>query len=332
MRSLTPSLVVLAALLALAACKPSVRSDDPLPAWADGPDKQAITAFVRKVSTPGSGFVPAGERIAVFDNDGTLWAEKPVYFEVLFAVDRARAMAAQNPALLQRPAFRAAAASDPNAIARLSEQDLAELITATHSGMSPEAFGKTVNDWIRGTRHPRFQRPYIRLVYEPQLQLLAYLRGAGFKTFIVSGGGSDFMRAFAEQTYGIPPEQVIGSSGKVGLDPKAGITRPQQINSVDDAQAKPETIALHIGQRPILAVGNSDGDLPMLQYAATGPRPNLEIIVHHDDGQREYAYDRTSKVGRLDKAWNVAIASGWVVVSMKRDWKEVFSPTPQLYR
>ena len=322
----------LAAVLVLLACSRATVPapvQDPLPSWNDGPAKQAITAFVADAVKAGPAHIPPSLRIAVFDNDGTLWAEQPMYFEGVFALDQARAMATANPALRRKAPFKAIADNDRKAMAAFTEKDILALVAATHSGMTTEAFTAGVRGWLAAARHPRFGRPYTDLVYQPQLELLRYLRANGFKTFIVSGGGVDFIRAFAEDAYGVPPEQVIGSSGKTrfeATDGKAELIKLPELGSIDDGEGKPENIGLQIGRRPVLAVGNSDGDLAMLQYAAAGGGPNLELLVHHDDAGREYAYDRASKIGTLDKAWDEAVRRRWVVVSMRRDWKTVFPP------
>jgi phosphoglycolate phosphatase-like HAD superfamily hydrolase len=301
---------------------------DPLPSWRDGPTKQRILAFVAAVTTEGSPtYVPPAERIATFDNDGTLWAEQPLYFQGFFAIDQARALAAKNAELAEREPFRALLANDREAIASFGEQEIGELLAATHAGMTPEAFLQGARAWLDSARHPRFGRLFKACVYQPQLELLAYLRANGFKTFIVSGGGVDFIRAFAEDVYGIPPEQVVGSSGKTRFelqDGRAVLVKLPELGSVDDKEGKPININLHIGRRPILAFGNSDGDLQMLQYTASGTGPRLMLLVHHDDAEREYAYDRDSHVGRLDQALDTARAQGWQVVSMKEDWQTVF--------
>ena len=298
-----------------------------LVSWADGPARRAIEGFVERATTPGPAFVPPEERIATFDNDGTLWCEQPMYFEGVFAIDRARELAAKDPSLKSRPVFKAIADNDASALAGLGEKDIAELVGATHAGMTTDAFQQIVQAWFAKARHPRFGRPYSDLVYQPQLELLAYLRGAGFKTYIVSGGGVDFMRAFAARAYGVPPEQTIGSSGKTRFEMRGGravLLKTAEIGSIDDHAGKPQNIQLQIGRRPVIAVGNSDGDLEMLQYSASAARPSLQLLVHHDDAGREYAYDRQSKIGTLDKAWDEAKAGGWTVVSMKDDWRAVF--------
>lgn len=302
---------------------------EPLPSWNDGPARRAILRLVAEVTQPGPGFVPPPERIAVFDNDGTLWVEQPLYVEAVFALERAKALAEADPALQSKPVFKALVENDRQAIAAFTDKDLIELAFATHANMTTDAFDRVAKDWFAKAHHPRFGRLYRELVYQPQLELLAYLRANGFKTFIVSGGGVDFMRAYAEGAYGIPPEQVIGSSAKTRFEMQASgpvLLKQGEIDSVDDGPGKPENIELHIGRKPLLAFGNSDGDLQMLQYTAGGSRANLELLVHHDDAEREYAYDRASRVGKLDKAWDEAVRRGWVVVSMKRDWKTIFPP------
>ncbi len=303
---------------------------DPLPSWNDGPAKRALLKFVSEVTDPKSEkFVKPPERIATFDNDGTLWCEQPVYFQAIFIVDRVRELAAKDPAMKDKPPLKAILESDRDAMAKLGEQGIAELIAATHTGMTPEDFTRIARLWLESAKHPRFKRPFTECVYQPQLELLAYLRGNGFKTFIVSGGGVDFIRAYAEPAYGIPPEQVIGSSTKTKFelrDGKAVLIKLPELNSIDDKEGKPININLNIGRRPILAFGNSDGDQQMLEYTSSGSGPRLGLILHHDDAEREYAYDRDSKVGRLDKALNEAPKRGWIVVSMKKDFKVVFPP------
>jgi phosphoglycolate phosphatase-like HAD superfamily hydrolase len=301
---------------------------DPLPSWNEGPAKKSILDFVARVAEEGGpAFVPPGERIATFDNDGTLWCEQPMYVQAVFAFDRARAMAEKDPALKDKPAFRAILSDDREAMARFGEHEVAELVGATHSGMSPQEFRAIAKGWLAHAEHPRFGRRYEDCLYAPQLELLAYLRSRGFKVFIVTGGGMDFVRAFSEGAYGVPPEGVVGSSAKTQFsarDDRGGLVKLPEVNSVDDGKGKPINIDLHIGTRPILAFGNSDGDLEMLQYTAGGDGARLMLLVHHDDPAREYAYDRSSPVGRLDKALDAAGRGGWTVVSMKQDWKSIF--------
>jgi phosphoglycolate phosphatase-like HAD superfamily hydrolase len=317
---------ILAAMVQVAETPPV--GEPPLPSWNDGPARRAIVDFVGRVTEEGNtDFVPEGDRIAVFDNDGTLWCERPVYVQAMFALDRVRIVANEKPSLRDSPTFRAILEGDRAAMTRFGEHEVAELVAATHAGMTPEAFLGITRNWLETARHPRFRRLYTQCVYQPQLELLAYLRAHGFKTFIVTGGGIEFVRAFAEPIYGIPPERVIGSSTKTHFevdDDTARLVKQPDLNSLDDGDGKPININLHIGRRPILAFGNSDGDLAMLQYTAAGPGPNLMLLVHHDDSEREYAYDRESPVGRLNRAWDEARRRGWTIVSMKRDWKTVF--------
>ncbi|MGY3534682.1 HAD family hydrolase [Bradyrhizobium sp. USDA 4452] len=304
---------------------------EPLPSWNDGAAKKAIVDFVARVTTQGgTDFVPPAERIATFDNDGTLWTEQPVYFQLAFALDRVRAMAAEHPDWKTRQPFRALLEGDSKALAATGEKGLLQIIAATHAGMTTDAFAASVHDWLATARHPRFDRPYDSLVYQPMLELLAYLRANGFKTFVVSGGGVEFMRPWMERVYGIPPEQVVGSSGvvkfQIGADGKPALIKEAKVEFIDDGPGKPVGINRFIGRRPIFAFGNSDGDLQMLQWTAAGPGARFAGIVHHTDEVREYAYDRQSKIGKLDKALDAAAAGGWTVVDMKQDWKEVFPP------
>jgi phosphoglycolate phosphatase-like HAD superfamily hydrolase len=302
---------------------------DLLPSWNDGAPKRAIIDFVTRVTTQGGpDFVAPAERIATIDNDGTLWCEQPAYFQAFFAFGRISELAAKNPELKDKQPFRAILKNDRAAMASFTEHDLAALVAATHSGMTTVEFDCLVRAWLDSARHPRYKKLLKECTYLPQIELLAYLRANGFKTFIVSGGGIDFIRGFAEETYGIPPERVVGSSMKTRFelrDGKAALIKLPELNSLDDGVGKPININLHIGRRPILAFGNSDGDLEMLQYTADGAGARLMLLLHHDDDQREFAYDRNSKVGRLDKAWDEATKRGWQVVSMKRDFKKVFA-------
>jgi phosphoglycolate phosphatase-like HAD superfamily hydrolase len=302
---------------------------DPLPSWNDGATKKSITDFVSRVTTPGTpDFVPAEKRIATFDNDGTLWCEQPVYFQVAFAFDRIKALAPQHPEWRNKQPFNAVLDQDPKALAAAGEKGLLEVIEATHTGMTVEDFSKTVLDWTATAQHPRFKRLYIDLVYQPMIELLGYLRANGFKTFIVSGGGIEFMRPWTEKIYGIPPEQVVGSSGVVkfemGPDGKPVLMKLAKIEFVDDGPGKPVGINRFIGRRPIFAFGNSDGDQQMLEWTAAGSGARFMGLVHHTDAVREYAYDRQSKVGKLDKALDEGRAKGWTIVDMKNDWKVIF--------
>jgi phosphoglycolate phosphatase-like HAD superfamily hydrolase len=302
-----------------------------LPSWRDGAAKQKIQKFVADVTREGSPtFVPPAERIAVFDNDGTLWSEQPLYFQFIFMLDQVKAAAPQHPEWKNNPAFKALMAKNYGALAGQQKQ-LLQLVAVANSGMTVDDYDKTIRDWLANARHPKFNRPYTELVYQPQQELLAYLRANGFKTFIVSGGTIEFMRPWAEKAYGIPPEQVIGSSQLVQYqmhNGQATLVRQPKIDFVDDGPGKPVGIYRNIGRKPILAFGNSDGDLQMLQYTTSGSGPHLALLVHHDDAVREFAYDRTSKIGKLDKAWDEAIADGWTVVSMKDDWQTIY-PAPK---
>lgn len=294
---------ILIALVSLTAQVLAAR--DPLSSWHEGPAKQAILSFCERVTRPGANFVPPAARIAVFDNDGTLWSEQPNYVQATFALDRAG---------IRGPA-------------PTSEREIVDLIASTHAGMATTEFQTIVKDWFAKARHPRFQRPYTDLVYQPMLEVLTYLRANGFKTYIVSGGGVEFMRAFAEQAYGIPPEQVIGSMIKLKYEHRDGIPvllRLPSIEFVDDGPGKPVGIQRVIGRRPILAVGNSDGDFEMLDWTTAPNGQRLGLIIHHTDGDREWAYDRQSKIGRLDRALTAASKHNWVVVDMKKNWKIIY--------
>ncbi len=300
-----------------------------LPSWNDGPTKQAIVDFVGRVTKDGApDFVPAAERIAVFDNDGTLWAEQPVYFQLAFAMDRIKAMAPEHPGWRTTQPYAAVLDGDEEALVASGEHGLLEIMAATHSGITTDAFSKAVDDWLKTARHPRFRRPYTELVYQPMLELLSYLRANGFKTFIVSGGGMEFMRCFAEKVYGIPPEQVVGSSGVVKFEKAADgnpiLVKEAKVEFIDDGPGKPVGINRFIGRRPILAFGNSDGDQQMLEWTAAGSGVRFMGLVHHTDAEREWAYDRSSHIGKLDKALDEATAQGWTIVDMKRDWRTVF--------
>jgi len=301
---------------------------DPLPSWNDGPAKARIVAFVRAVTdADGKDFVAPPERVAVFDNDGTLWSEQPAYFQLLFALDRVKALAPKHPEWKTKQPFKAALEGDMKTLAASGEKGLLTLVMATHAGMTPEQFRKTVLDWVATARHPRFKRPYTELVFQPMLELLAYLRANGFKTYIVSGGGIEFMRAWAEGVYGVPPEQVVGSSIKTQYVVKNGVPmliRQPAINFIDDKAGKPVGILQHIGRRPIAAFGNSDGDFQMLQWTTAGGGARFGLLVHHDDAAREYAYDRKSHIGKLVRGLDEGPRLGWTIVSMKNDWKQVY--------
>lgn len=329
-RFLLSSLAVFPALsLPLLRSSVSAQSANPLPSWNDGQAKQSILEFVAALTREGSrDFVPAAQRIATFDNDGTLWVEQPMYTQVAFALDRLKALAPRNPQWKMQQPFKAALEGDMETLEKSGEHGLLELILATHAGMTTEEFATSVKDWLSTARHPRFNRPYTELVYQPMLEVLAYLRANGFQTFIVSGGGIEFMRPWTEEVYGVPPQQVVGSSIKTKFAMRDGrplLFRLPEINFIDDKAGKPVGINEHIGRRPIVAFGNSDGDLEMLQWTTlAGDRTRLGVIVHHTDAVREYAYDRRAVFGRLDHALDAAVINHWTVVSMKDDWKEIF--------
>jgi hypothetical protein len=305
-------------------------AQDPLPSWNDTGSKKAIVAFVEKVTKEGSSdFVPPNERIATFDNDGTLWCEQPMYFQLLFAMDRVKALAPQHPEWKTKEPFASLLKGDVKGALAGGERTMLEIIIVTHAGMSTAEFEQIVKDWIAAARHPKFKRPYTECVYQPMIELLAYLRANGFKTFIVSGGGIEFMRPWTEKVYGIPPEQVVGSSIKTEFEMRDGkpvLMRLPEMNFIDDKTGKPVGINSHIGRRPIAAFGNSDGDQQMLEWTTAGDGARFALLVHHDDAEREFAYDRKSPIGTLDKAWDEANAKGWTVVSMKDDWKTIFPP------
>jgi phosphoserine phosphatase len=306
----------------------SAFAQDPLPSWNDGPAKKAILEFVADVTNEKGGqYVEPAERIATFDNDGTLWVESPMYTQVLFAFERVKKLAPQHPEWKIQHPFKALLAGDMKTVGASGMKGLMEIVMATHSGMSAAEFDKEVSDWLAATKQPRFKRLYTELIYQPQLELLDYLRANGFKTFIVSGGGIAFMRTFTEKAYGIPPEQVAGSSVVAEFQVKDGepvLVRQPKIDFINDKAGKPVGIYQHIGRRPILAFGNSDSDIQMIEYTMAGEGRRLGLFVHHTDAVREYAYDRKSHVGTLDKALDRAAAEGWIIVDMKKDWKEVF--------
>jgi phosphoglycolate phosphatase-like HAD superfamily hydrolase len=301
---------------------------DPLPSWNDTATKKAITAFVAKVTKEGSpDFVPVAERVAVFDNDGTLWCEQPVYVQLAFALDRVKALADKHPEWKEKQPFKAVLEGDHKALAEAGEKGLLEILLATHTGVTVEEFDMVVKDWIKTAKHPKYNRPYTECVYQPMLEVLAYLRANGFKTFIVSGGTVEVMRAFAEKVYGVPPEQVVGSTFKtkyVVKDGKPAIVIEPAFDMIDDKAGKPVGISKFIGRRPLMAFGNSDGDFEMLEYTTTGKGARFGLYVHHTDAEREVAYDRKSHIGKLDKGLDEAPKRGWVVASIKDDWKTVF--------
>jgi len=327
-KSLIGRLPVAFASLALAAAAQLAQAADALPSWNDGTSKRAIVGFVERVTKPGSpDFVAEPERIATFDNDGTLWAEQPMYFQLMFALDRVKALAPQHPEWKTNEPFASLLKGDVNKALAGGEKALLEIVMVTHAGMTTAEFEKVVKDWIATAKHPKSGRRYTEMVYQPMLELLSYLRANGFKTFIVSGGGIEFMRPWAYEVYGIPPEQVIGSSIKTQFEIRDGkpvLLRLPQIDFIDDKAGKPVGINRFIGRRPIAAFGNSDGDLQMLQWITAGEGARFALYVHHTDAEREWAYDRKSSVGRLDKGLDEALAKGWTVVDIKKDWKVVF--------
>jgi len=319
------TLVVLAGLSVASAAYAA----DPLPSWNDGAAKKSILQFVAQVTQKGSPeFVPPAERIAVFDNDGTLWAEQPVYFQFMFMLDRVKALAPQHSEWKTEEPFASLLKGDVKAALAGGERAFGQLLMATHAGTTTEEFEKIVSDWIATAKHPKTGRLYTEMVYQPMLELLSYLRASGFKTFIVSGGGIEFMRPWSERVYGVPPEQVIGSSIKTRFEMRDGkpvLVRLPELDFVDDGAGKPVGIQMHIGRRPLAAFGNSDGDLQMFQWTAAGPGTRFCLCVHHTDAEREWAYDRASGVGRLDKGLDEVKTRGWTVVDMRTDWKRVFA-------
>lgn len=308
---------------------PPAAKTDPLPSWNDTTPKKVIITFVERVMKEDSpDFVPIPERIAVFDNDGTLWSEQPLYFQLFFVIDRIKAIAPQHPEWMNKEPFKSLLAGDLKGVLAGGEPAIFELVMASHAGMTTEEFEQIVKDWIATAKHPRFNRPYTDLVYQPMLEVLAHLRANGFKTFIVSGGGIEFMRPWTEQVYGIPPEQVVGSTIKVQYEmrgDKPVLIRLPLIDFIDDKAGKPVGIHKFIGRRPLMAFGNSDGDLQMLQWTTVGNIAHFGLIVHHTDAEREWAYDRESHIGRLNDALDEAPNRGWIVVDMKKDWKRVFA-------
>ena len=322
------SLITVALLAAVTFTTTITSAADPLPSWNDGPAKKSIVAFVEKVTKPGSpDFVPVAERIATFDNDGTLWCEKPMPVQLFFALDRVKALAPQHPEWKDKEPFASLLKGDLKTASAGGERAIVELMMATHTGMTTVEFEQIVKDWIATAKHPTTGKRFTEMTYQPMLEVLAYLRANGFRNFIVSGGGIEFMRPWTEAAYGIPPEQVVGSSVKTKFELRDGqpvIVRLPELNFNDDKGGKPVGINQHIGRWPIAAFGNSDGDLQMLQYTAAGSGTRFCLYVHHTDSEREFAYDRTDHLAKLDKGLDEAAAKGWTVVSMKNDWKTVF--------
>jgi phosphoglycolate phosphatase-like HAD superfamily hydrolase len=318
----------------LACVAAAARAQDPLPSWNDGAAKQAIVDFVARTTTDGSpDFVPPDERIAVFDNDGTLWVEQPVYTQLVYAIDRIKALVPQHPEWETQEPFKSLLVGDINGAFAGGEKSAAAILGPSHTGMTIQDFNALVRDWLKTARHPRFDRPYNRCIYQPMLEVLTYLRANGFKTYIVSGGGVEFMRVWADDAYGIPPEQVVGSTGKLKYelrDGKPALLKLPEIQLIDDGPGKPVGIAEFIGRRPVIAFGNSDGDYEMLQYTTTAQSdedgPHLGLIVHHTDAEREYAYDRDSTVGKLARGLDDAAKNSWVLIDMKKDWNTIFPP------
>ena len=321
------SIWLVAALVPVFGIQASAQSDF-LPSWNDGSAKRAILLFVKRVTTPGSqDYVSPAERIAVLDNDGTLWAEQPFYFQIAFALDRVKALAPQHPEWKEKPPFKAILEDEQRGVLAAGDRGLLEIFAGVHGGMTTAEFEHAVLEWIRSARHPKTKRLYGEMVYQPMLELLAHLRANGFKSYIVSGGGIDFIRPWAERVYGIPPEQIVGSSIKVKFEMRANgpvLVYLPEFDFVNDKEGKPVGIHRFIGRRPIMAFGNSDGDLQMLQWTAAGRGPRLMGLVHHTDAEREWAYDRKSPIGELDKALDEARMNRWTVVDMKLDWKVIY--------
>jgi phosphoserine phosphatase len=318
-------------MIALLWCAAALAQDtrDWLPSWQAGATRDALIEFIESTSTPGEqGYIKPAERIAVFDNDGTLWAEQPLYFQLVYAMDRVKELAPEHPEWREQMPFKAVLEGDMDAVFAGGEHALLELVLATHADITTEEFSQSVSSWLKMARHPLTGRPYTKMVYQPMLELLLYLRANGYKTFIVSGGGIEFMRVFAERVYGVPPQQVIGSSVSTRYELRDGkpvLVREPRINFIDDKDGKPVGINQHIGRRPVIAFGNSDGDFQMLEWTAAGEGSRLAAYVHHDDAEREWAYDRNSSIGKLDRGLDEAAKRSWLVVSMAEDWKTVFS-------
>ena len=303
-------------------------ADAPLPAWNDSVARRSIVKFVESATRSGAaGFIPPAERIATFDNDGTLWSEQPMYFQLAFAIARVQSLAPAHPEWKTQEPFKTLLAGDVKGALAQGQPALLKILAATHAGMTTEEFAQLVTQWASTAKHPRTGRLYTEMVYQPMIELLAYLRANGFKTYIVSGGGVDFMRPWVEKAYGIPPEQVIGSRGSTKFELRAGapvLVKEAKVEFIDDGPGKPVAIEQLIGRRPVVAFGNSDGDQQMLEWTAAGSGARLLGLVHHTDAEREWAYDRASAIGKLDKALDEADAKGWIVVDMKKDWKRIY--------
>lgn len=304
------------------------QSQDPLPSWNDGPNKQAIIEFVTKTTDQNQGtFIPPTRRIATFDNDGTLWSEQPLYFQAIYIFDRIRELAPEHPEWQQKEPFASVLNGDSKSALAGGKQALLEMVMGTHAAVTASEFSESVADWLASARHSGSGKPYTAMVYKPMLELLDYLRDNDFKVFIVSGGGIDFLRVFAEEVYGVPPEQVVGSSLKAKYEIRNGlpvIVKQAEVDFIDDKAGKPVGIHRYIGRRPILAVGNSDGDFEMLEWTSAGEGPSLAMIVHHDDAKREWAYDRESHIGRLIRGLDEGPQRGWKIISMKNDWNLIY--------
>lgn len=329
MRWMTVTGLVCVAFLLLA--RPARTADDPLPSWRDGATKKAILAFVDRVTTKGtSDYVPPEERIATFDNDGTLWSEQPIYVQLAFAIDRVKALAPKHPEWKEKEPFKSILAGELKQALAGGHEAIGELIMATHAGMTTAEFEAIALDWIRTAKHPRTKRTYTQMIYQPMVELLAYLRENGFQTWIVSGGGVEFMRPWTLETYGIPPERIVGSRLAMKYEVRDGkpvLVRQAKIAHIDDGPGKPVGIQQAIGRRPILAFGNSDGDYEMIQWTTSGTGPRMGVFIHHDDAEREVAYDRDSHIGKFARGLDDAKSNGWVIVSMKKDWGRIF-PAP----
>lgn len=308
--------------------KPEATNTDPLPSWNEGKTKSSITSFVGSVTTSGSpDFIPIEDRIATFDNDGTLWAEQPMYFQLIFAIDRVKELAPEHPEWNDQEPFKSLLNDDMQGVMASGVPGLLKIVMETHAGNTTDEFEQIVKDWASTAKHPTLNRPFTDLVYQPMLELLEYLRANGFKTYIVSGGGVDFMRALVTEVYDIPAEQIIGSTIKTEFeynDGKPTITRLPEIDFIDDKEGKPLNIEKIIGKKPIFGAGNSDGDLAMLQWIASGSDKSFLLYVHHTDSIREWAYDRNSHIGKLDKGLDQATREGWTVIDMQKDWKVIY--------
>lgn len=320
--------VALSTMVTLALAPRHSLAADPLPSWNDNASKKAIVSFVERTTKDGStDFILPAERIAVFDNDGTLWSEQPLYFQAIYIFDRIKELAPKHPEWKDKEPFASVLEGDTKKALAGGEHALIQMTMATHAGLDTDEFSKSVRSWLKNARHPKTKRRFDQMVYQPMLELLTYLRANGFKTFIVSGGGIDFMRVFAEEVYGVPPEQVIGSSIKAKyevIEDKPRIVKIPELNFVDDKAGKPVGIHQHIGRRPVFAAGNSDGDFQMVEWTTSGKRSSFGLLVHHTDAEREWAYDRNSPIGRLSRGLDEAGKRGWIVVDMKKDWKEIY--------